>query len=201
MTRSPLTLGVKWLVAAALLSLSFTPAALAQGRDAIIEDCSDDGRLSGDYSKGDLRDARQNLPADVAEYTDCADVLRRAELGDGSGGGSSSGGSSGGAGGFGTSGGSGGGTAGGSSSGGPLLKPSDAELKSLDRIRGDKASEVEVGGKPVLPGTSGFTPAGSGGDLPGSLVAALIGLGVLALAAGIPLLRRRLGGNGPTAAH
>ena len=64
-----------------ILLLAAPPrAAAAATRDEIIRDCADDGALQGDYSPAELRDARQNLPSDVAEYTDCGDVLRRAEL-------------------------------------------------------------------------------------------------------------------------
>ena len=192
---TPINYGVKWLLAAALLCLVVAAPASAQGRDAIIEDCADDGSLSGDYSSGDLRDARQNLPSDVAEYTDCADVLRRAELGDGSGS-NTSGSSAGGGAGGGTAG--GGGSAGGGSS--PLLTPSSPdEQKSLDNVRDGVASAIDVGGQSITPGASGFAPQAARNGLPGTLVAVLILLGGLAIAALVPFARRRLGGrsNGP----
>ena len=44
----------------------------------ILRDCADDGDLQGDYSPSELRDARQNIPSDIDEYTDCRDVLARA---------------------------------------------------------------------------------------------------------------------------
>src|SRR3954449_8987509 len=80
------------------LILVVAPPALAASRGKIIRDCADDGQLQGPYSQSELRDARQNLPSDVAEYTDCADVLRRAELPDrsNSGGGGAGGGATGG---------------------------------------------------------------------------------------------------------
>ena len=86
------------LAVGCLLAVLLTAApAQASVRDKIIKDCADDSVLQGNYTPQQLRDARQNLPSDVAEYTDCADVLRRAELpdrGSGSGGsGSTPGGS------------------------------------------------------------------------------------------------------------
>ena len=84
----PLALAIGCLLA---LLLAAAPAQ-ASVRDKIIQDCADDGVLQGDYSPQQLRDARQNLPSDVAEYTDCADVLRRAELPDRSGGSGAAGG-------------------------------------------------------------------------------------------------------------
>src|SRR5687767_5690932 len=89
------------LLALLALALAAPAPASAASRDEIIKDCSDDGRLQGKYSASELRDARKNLPSDISEYTDCADVLRRAELPDSkgsSGGGSGSGGAVGGGG-------------------------------------------------------------------------------------------------------
>ena len=41
-------------------------------------DCYDDGDLDGNYTASQIRDARNNLPADVDQYSDCRDVLARA---------------------------------------------------------------------------------------------------------------------------
>jgi hypothetical protein len=111
-----------------LAALLAAPAAHAADATTIIRDCEDDGQLEGSYTPGELRNARQNLPTDIDEYSDCRDVLARAAAaavtsgngggagsGGGSGGGSGSGGSGGAAGG---SGGGAGGGAGGSGSGG-----------------------------------------------------------------------------------
>ena len=64
-------------------------------RQDIIRDCYDDGRLDGNYTASQIRDARNNLPADVDQYSDCRDVLARALGGSGDkavGGGSGGGG-------------------------------------------------------------------------------------------------------------
>src|SRR5919107_2238768 len=78
------------------------PAAEAASTTQILRDCADDGVLQGDYKPAELRKARQNIPTDTDEYTDCRDVLARAAAagvagsGAGAGGaGSGSGGSSG----------------------------------------------------------------------------------------------------------
>jgi hypothetical protein len=80
-------------LAAALL---LAPAAFADSTTTkIIRDCADDGVLEGHYTPAELRKARDNLPTDVNEYSDCGDVLSRALAADVS----SSGGHSGGGGG------------------------------------------------------------------------------------------------------
>ena len=155
------------------LGAAAAPASAAS-RDQIIRDCSDDGRLQGKYSASELRDARQNLPSDVSEYTDCADVLRRAELPDrgsgaGAGGGAAGGGSS-----FGGGSGTGG--------GGQTLTPSsDAERKTLAEIAESGAAPVEVNGRTVVPGAAGFSPNASRSNLPGTLLIAIVAMALLGI--------------------
>ena len=54
------------------------PAANAASTTAVLRDCADDGVLQGSYTPSELRKARQNIPTDTDEYTDCRDVLARA---------------------------------------------------------------------------------------------------------------------------
>jgi hypothetical protein len=62
-----------------LAALLLAPAAYADGTTIkIIRDCADDGILEGHYTPAELRKARDNLPTDVNEYSDCSDVLSRA---------------------------------------------------------------------------------------------------------------------------
>jgi hypothetical protein len=63
------------LVAALLLVPS---AAHAAGPIQILRDCGDDGLLQGNYTTSELRNARNELPTDIDEYSDCRDVLGRA---------------------------------------------------------------------------------------------------------------------------
>ena len=166
------------LLLAALLALGALAApAGAATRDQIIRDCADDGRLQGDYSPGELRDARRNMPSDVAEYTDCADVLRRAELPDSAPSGSAS------------SGGPGGGLGPG---GGPILQTpmDDAERQALADAASGGGAAVAVDGAKILPGSAGVSPEGRGNGIPGTLLAALIAIALLALAFAVPALRR-----------
>ena len=63
------------IVLAVLLLLA--PAATAAERIEILRDCQD-GSLSGTYTPAEIRDARDNIPADIDQYSDCRDVLSRA---------------------------------------------------------------------------------------------------------------------------
>ncbi len=67
-----------------LTLLVAAPAAMAGTRADIVKDCFDDGKLDGNYTASQIRDARNNLPADVDQYSDCRDVLARALGGSGS---------------------------------------------------------------------------------------------------------------------
>ena len=93
------------LVCGLALVLVAPPAAAQSTRIKILRECSEDGRLTGDYTAQQIRDARSNIPDDIDEYTDCRDVLTRALLS------RAGGGDSGGGGGGGTTGGTGGTTA------------------------------------------------------------------------------------------
>ena len=59
---------------------------MAGTRADIINDCQD-GKLDGNYSPSEIRDARNNIPADIDQYSDCRDVIAAAiKGGDSSGG-------------------------------------------------------------------------------------------------------------------
>ena len=73
----------KLLLVMVLTLLVAAPAAMAGTRADIISDCYDDGKLDGNYSPSEIRDARNNLPADIDQYSDCRDVLARALGGSG----------------------------------------------------------------------------------------------------------------------
>lgn len=187
------------LLTVALLALGGAAPALASTRSDIISDCSDDGRLQGSYKPSDLRDARKHLPSDVAEYTDCGDVLRRAELPDG---GSSGGGGGGGAGtpaapvpgapapGIGavppSSSGAGGVTT------APLTPTTKADRKALTGARRSGRKPVTVSGRNLLPSTSDLREGYRASGLPTSLVVALILLGLAGIALSLPPVRRAL---------
>src|SRR3712207_4673250 len=105
----------RMLLVCGLVLLLYAPPAAAQQstRIKILRECSQHGRLTGDYTAQQIRDARNNIPDDIDEYTDCWDVLTQALLsragGDSNSGGGGGGGETGG-GGTSAPGGTGGGT-------------------------------------------------------------------------------------------
>lgn len=77
------------LTAAALLAL--LPSAAHASAGALIRDCLKNGKITGHYSAQDYAQALANLPTDVAEYSDCAAVIRNGQLANAAGGGGRSG--------------------------------------------------------------------------------------------------------------
>jgi hypothetical protein len=161
-----------------LTLLVAAPAAMAGTRSQIIADCYDDGKLDGNYSPSEIRDARNNLPADIDQYSDCRDVLARALGGTGD---KRVGGDQGGA--------LGGGGGNGPSQ--PLTPTGPEEQAELDKAAiGGGGAPVQVGDGTVVPGAAGFASANN--TIPTTLLAVLILLGVAALAAAVPFVRRRV---------
>jgi hypothetical protein len=71
------------LLAAAVVALCLLPPvapAHASGADVIL-DCNDNGRLTASYSQKEYREALAQMPADIRQYTDCENIIRRAQLG------------------------------------------------------------------------------------------------------------------------
>ncbi|MEA2404626.1 MAG: hypothetical protein QOE08_1273 [Thermoleophilaceae bacterium] len=170
-------------LAAMLCALAQPATAQASYRDAIF-DCAQDGVLDGHYSNADLKKARQNLPTDLAEYTDCADVLASAVTGG----------------------------PGGSHRGGAPTAPSNPALvtetgaqassqQDLNALRDKaatnatkKAAKVKIAGHDITPGAGGvFDRAGSteANVLPLPLLLSLIALGAMCALAGAVALRRQ----------
>ncbi len=184
------------MLAVVALTLLVAPPAEAWTVNDVIRDCSKNGKLSHDYPPSLIRKARESLPADIDEYTDCRDLLSTPSSS-----GSQGGGDSGAGGGGGTATGTGGGSTGGGGDSSPSgsstpeptpAPPSAAELKSLDAAKaGDAGEPVNVGGAPVTPGTAGMTTGAVDNSLPSTLFVVLILLGLTVAAAAGPLLRRR----------
>jgi hypothetical protein len=169
------------LALVAVLALG-AAAALASGSD-VIRDCAQDGQINKHYSQAELRDAEQNLPSDIDEYTDCRAAIRAA-MGGGNG---ATGGRSG------------------------IVTPSgavagsQADIDALQKIASQaekgKRSPVQVGGRDVVPGSGGLGGLLGGlqgaNGMPGSLVAAIAALVLLAVVTAylaarekVPLVRR-----------
>jgi hypothetical protein len=173
-----LRLALASCVAAVLLTTA--APALAGTREKILQECQD-GRLSGDFTAKEIRDARNNIPTDIDQYSDCRDVLARALASRAGGGG---GGASGGGGGL-------GGAGGGS---GPLLTPSsEADNKAIQTAQASGDEPVKIGESAVAPGVAGLAAGAPRTGLPAGIIAVLVLLGIGALAAAAPVLRGRLG--------
>src|SRR5215216_3986552 len=158
-------------VACLLALLVAAPAALADStRTKILRECQD-GRLTGNYTPSQIRDARNNIPDDIDQYSDCRDVLTRALL---AGAADSGNGNSGGGGG------AGGGT------GGTRLTPStDADRQALEAAAAGGGQPLEIAGRRVAPGEGSLR-----NDLPTTLIVVLALLAVAAVGAVAPFLRR-----------
>jgi hypothetical protein len=172
---------VRLLTLSGLILLLAVPTASAGVREKILRECQQ-GRITGNYTPGQLRDARKNIPSDVDEYSDCRDVLARAALAGRAGGGS---------------GGGGGGTAapggvlpGGGGDGAPLT-PEKAEQSALDGARKSPAP-ILVDGQRIVPGASGFAADAARHGLPTSLLTVLVLLAACGIAAAGPAVRRRV---------
>jgi hypothetical protein len=175
------------ILVAVLALLGTVPSAQASTRSKIIADCSDDGVLQGHYTPSQLRDARKHLPSDVAEYTDCQDVLRRAELPDGglNGGGTATGGAP-------LPPGAAPPGAGGAVAPPPAGPETEADRAALVEAQHAPDQPVEVGGENLLAGAAPLREGYRANGLPDSLIIALILLGLAGLALSFPPVRRRL---------
>ena len=171
------------LLATVLLLFVAVPAtAYAGTREKIVADCYDDGKLDGNYSPSEIRDARNNLPADIDQYSDCRDVLARALGGSGD---------------KALGGGAGGGALGGGGGGaGPaqdLTPSSPQEQQELDQAAaGGGDQPIQVGSTTVVPGAAGLASDAAQNAIPVTVLVALILLGLVAIAGAVPYVRRRL---------
>ena len=172
---------VRLLTLSGLILLLAAPTASAGVREKILRECQG-GRITGNYSPKQLRDARNHIPTDIDEYSDCRDVLARAALA-GSGGGSAGGGG------------------GGSSAPGGVqtsgrddlsYAANDEERKELSDALSSGSEGGDIGGEKIVPGASGFAADAARHGLPTTLLTALILLGLCLLAAFAPAVHRRV---------
>jgi hypothetical protein len=169
---------VRLLTLSGLILLLAVPTASAGVREQLLRECQD-GRITGDYTAKQLRDARKHIPTDIDEYSDCRDVLSRAALAghkSTGGGGSAGGGGRAGSGGI-------------PPGGGAVLAPADqAEKDALTDAR-TGAAAVTVDGERIVPGLAAETARRG---LPATLLLAVMLLGICALAAALPSIRRHV---------
>jgi hypothetical protein len=166
------------ILAAALIALAAPAAAQASGFD-VIRDCARDGRLDGNYSNAELKEARDNLPSDLDEYSDCREVINNAITGGSDRGGGRDGGSG------------AGGAGGGSGPDGKAERARDeAALDALTDRRGKPS--VNVAGIRAEPGGNGlFDLASAANGLPLPLLLALIAVLLFSAGGGLAALSRR----------
>jgi hypothetical protein len=151
----PHTLRFAPALLAALLALACLAASASVARadtgTKIIERCTHGQSLSG-FSQKDYRRALAELPTEVEEYSDCANLIRHAQLA--------------------AAGGGGGGSAGGGSS--PLTTPiSPAEQSSLAGASKASSGPLRIGGASVQPGVIDANVSSAFSSLPASLLAVL----------------------------
>ena len=159
-------------VVALCLLLPATPA-FASGAD-VIRDCNDNGHLTKPYSQKEYRDALSQMPADIKQYTDCENIIRRAQLGLP---------------------GSTGGTA---NAGTPYAGSTPEEeaqaRKDVETAKRTGGARRTIGGSVVTPGALSFTKVSAAtSELPTPLLVliGLIVLGAIAAAVNHVLARRR----------
>ena len=168
---------IRHLLTIGALALLALPAPAFASADQVVRDCARDGKLDHNYSNSELRRARNNLPADLDEYSDCRDVIAAAIKG---------------------------GSDRGLGAGSPGIGATDpageaaaqaADQGDLAAIASDKGPKptVDVGGTNLEPDTSGFfNLGGAANEVPLPLLLALILLSLFALASGLGALRERV---------
>jgi hypothetical protein len=145
-----------------LIVLSLAASAPADTGTNIINRCTHGQSLSG-FSQADYRRALAELPTEVEEYSDCANLIRHAQLAAAGGVGSGSGG---------------GGAA------ATAIPVTPAERKALNHVASAGAAPQRVGDLLVRPGVVHADIASALSSMPDSLLAVLVFLLACAFALG-----------------
>ena len=163
------------LVTSVLVMLALPAPAFASA-DQVVRDCVYDGKLDHHYSNSELRRARDHLPSDADEYSDCRDVIAAAIKG-----GSDR---------------SGGAVSPGLGATDPAAEAAAlaADQSDLAAItNSDKAPPLDVGGQSLKPDNSGFfNLGGAANQVPLPLLIALLLLCTMALVTGFGSIRERV---------
>jgi hypothetical protein len=131
----------------------------------ILEACGE-GKVPSGYSQQAYSQALKQMPPYLSEYSDCTDLIHKAQLASARGG----------------SGGPGGpGAAGGSGSAATVAPPTPAEQKTLESVPHSGPATVRVGGEAIHPGVVHADIASAFSTLPTPLFALLAFLLVCAL--------------------
>ena len=121
------------LFAALLLALSWAAPASASSTHKILEACSE-GKIPTGYSQHAYDQALRQMPPELSEYSDCSDLIRKAQLA------AAAGGRGGGSGSAGTG------------AGAPIAPPTAAEQQTLEHITHGGGAPIRVGGEVIHPG-------------------------------------------------
>jgi hypothetical protein len=164
------------LFAITVLALLALPAPAFASADQVVRDCVYDGKLDHHYSNDELKRARDHLPSDADEYSDCRDVIAAA-INSGSD----------------RSGGAGSPGIGATDPAGELAAQA-ADQSALAAIaNSDKAPDLNVGGHELKPDSSGFFNLGGAANrVPLPLLIALLLLCTMALVTGLGSARERV---------
>ena len=172
-----MTRAVRNLIFLGVFAVLAVPASAVASSDQVLSDCIRDGKLDRKYSNEELREARDRIPADSDEYSDCSDVIASAIKG---------------------------GSDRGLGAGSPGVGATDpaGEAAARTEDQGDLAAiasgegeppTVDVGGQSLEPDSSGFfNLAGAANEVPLPLLIALILLGLFAMASGLAAMRERM---------
>jgi hypothetical protein len=160
---------VPGLVTVALLAGAST--AWASEAQTIIEKCGHGEPFSG-HSQNAYREALKQLPTEVSEYTDCANLIRKAELATAGGGAVAA-------------------TEAASSNVALPLTPSEQRAVQSAH-HNDGSAPVQVGSKPIRPGVVHADIASAVNTLPDSLIAVLAFMLVGALVLVVGEVRKRV---------
>lgn len=165
------------LLVTCALALLALPASAFASADQVVRDCVYDGKLDHHYSNAELRHARDHLPSDADEYSDCRDVIAAAIKGgsDRSGGAPSPGI--------------------GATNPAAEVAAQATDQSDLTSIAGsDEAPpKLDVGGQNLKPDSSGyFNLGGAANEVPVPLLIALLLLCAMALATGFGSVRERV---------
>jgi len=160
------------VLAAALLVLASPPSAGADVGATIIERCTH-GQSLGGFSQQDYRRALQELPTEVEEYSECGNLIRRAQLA--------------------AAGGGGGGSGAGGGPGAAVATPlTPSERHALAQIAKTGSAPQLVGNEVIVPGVVHTGVASALSTLPNPLLALLAFMLACALVLAGRALRNRV---------
>ena len=160
------------MLGAVLILALLAPSASADIGAKIIEKCTHGESLSG-YSQQDYRKALQEIPTEVEEYSDCGELIRKAQLAAASGAPA-------------------GGPAGAASSPSAPIATTPAEQREIEAVHHTGASPVKVGDQVLRPGVVHANIASAISALPSPLIAVLLLLLVCGCTVGAREIRERV---------